>query len=232
MANFEQKVDEFILLLKNFKKLDNVFNPWKDFDKKYDLETNAPDIRCNNLRNYLLDRKNAKCILIAEAPGYQGCHFSGVPLTSERLILTNAYGAFKKMNRSSCMQKLTNLSKTIQNQGFCEPTATIVWKLINELDFNFNDFVFWNAFAFHPYECDSNILTNRRPTQKEIESNKIILEKLIGKDGVFPNIKIIPVGNVSENCLNWLNFRHEEKVRHPSYGGANDFKKGVVEILK
>ena len=102
----ESTVENFIEILKRHEKMTNVFNPWKDFDETYDLDNNAVKIRCQNLKNYLTSRKNVKYVLIAEAPGYQGCHFSGIPMTSERI--------FKKYNlhdmeRSSCKDKLKHI---------------------------------------------------------------------------------------------------------------------------
>ena len=230
MEKFELGIDKFIKLLKDFEVQENVFNPWKDYDKSYDINEDAPETRRDNLKKFLLTRKDAKCILIAEAPGYQGCHFSGIPMTSERLIITNAYNAFSGMERSSCKEKLKKRAKTVQEDGFCEPTATIIWKqMIEELKLNSNNFVLWNAFAFHPYKNSTNILTNRKPTKEEIQANKKILKKIIS---LFPNAKIISVGNVSDKSLKDLGITNIKKVRHPSYGGAKDFREGITKILK
>ena len=70
MENFDKKVDKFIeKILKtnknSFKR--NVFNPWNEFDET-DISSEAPKIRTNNLRKYLLNHKNAKYVLIAESP--------------------------------------------------------------------------------------------------------------------------------------------------------------------
>ena len=95
MTNFENNIENFIETLQKYK-IKNVFNPWVDYDEKHDKNEHAPELRQKNLKKYLLARENAKYILIAEAPGYQGCHFSGIPMTSERLILTNNNSLSKK----------------------------------------------------------------------------------------------------------------------------------------
>ncbi len=61
-----------------------VFNPWKDYDVRYDVGIEAPEIRSQQLEKYLRLRiPNVKYIFIAEALGYQGGHFSGIAMTSE-----------------------------------------------------------------------------------------------------------------------------------------------------
>lgn len=251
---FNKKIEDFIETLKNFDmdKMDNVFNPWKDYDKNHDFDESSPQKRCCNLCKYLKEREYAKYILIAEAPGYQGCHFSGIPMTSERLILTNnAYGLeglertsdYSEQNNKLAEAKIyttkypngRNIAKTVIKNGFAEPTATIVWKqMVDELDIKPTDFVLWNAFPFHPYKDDDNILTNRKPNNTELEKTKIILDKFID---LFPltkkDRKYICIGNVSENTLkNILKVDFEfNKVPHPANGGANDFRNEIQDLI-
>lgn len=204
MTNFEKKVNDFIKELKNFKKSNNennVFNPWADDDEKHDKNGDMPDKRRENLEQYLLKREKAEYLLIAEAPGYQGCHFSGIPMTSERLILTKNNYDLQDLNRTSDNTKLSkekiytekysngrNIAKTVIKNGFAEPTATTVWKqMIDILKIEPNNFALWNAFPFHPY--NNGYLSNRKPTEEEIKDTVKILENFIN---LFEYKKKIP----------------------------------------
>lgn len=187
-------------------------------------------IRHENLRKYLLMRENANYILIAEAPGYQGCHFSGIPMTSERLF-ENHKDIFKGMKRSSNPQKLMGQPKTVQNDGFAEPTATIVWELmVSELCIEPDNFVLWNTFSFHPYKKE-NLLTNRPPCHHELNLGKEILEKFLK---IFSAGEIIAVGNVAKETMTNFGYTIKEDhcVRHPAYGGANEFCAGMRQLIK
>lgn len=56
---------------------ENTFNPWADHDENYEIEK-ALAIRRANLKDYLTLRiGGARILLVAEACGYQGGHFSG-----------------------------------------------------------------------------------------------------------------------------------------------------------
>ena len=66
---------------------ENVFNPWADTNPDYEIE-NAVIFRRRQLETYLSRRlPTAKLLLIAEACGYQGGHFTGIAMTCERMIL-------------------------------------------------------------------------------------------------------------------------------------------------
>ncbi|MDR9749286.1 hypothetical protein [Paenibacillus taichungensis] len=56
----------------------------------YDIGPEAVKIRSEHLVRYLEPRMSkARYIFIAEAVGYQGARFSGVPLTSEWMVTGN-----------------------------------------------------------------------------------------------------------------------------------------------
>ena len=76
----------FMKLLKN-SPAGAVFNPWHHRDPQHDAAADAPIIRREQLASYMAERQKATVILLAEALGYQGGHFSGIPMTSERLLL-------------------------------------------------------------------------------------------------------------------------------------------------
>src|SRR5213596_3892574 len=81
------ELDDFLRLLKRSPS-GAVFNPWWEVDQENDIGRNAPAIRRHQLRAYLQKRLGkVKLAVIGEAVGYRGGHFSGIPMTSERLLL-------------------------------------------------------------------------------------------------------------------------------------------------
>src|ERR1700686_3384575 len=63
---------------------ENVFNPWADSDP-LDLPFATACERRIHLRSHF--DVDAKYLLIGEAPGYRGCHFSGIPFTCEKQLV-------------------------------------------------------------------------------------------------------------------------------------------------
>ena len=80
--------EEFIEKLQQYSSA-QVFNPWADYDSECDIGPQAPVIRAANFLRYLKLRRNAHFLFIAEGLGYQGGHFSGMAMTSERILLGN-----------------------------------------------------------------------------------------------------------------------------------------------
>lgn len=187
----------------------NVFNPWRDTDP-LDMPYSGATARRIRLARHF-DVK-PKLILIGEAPGYQGCHFSGVPFTNEKLILDGAIPRVRTIGRI-----------TTRNRPWCEPSATIVWRTLHELGLA-KQTVLWNAFAWHPYK-PGNPMSNRAPTPGELEAGKPVLMAVLEH---FQGVPIIPVGRVSENTLDKLGVKTLPAVRHPSMGGAAEFRYGLT----
>src|SRR5262249_49749043 len=80
-------IENFIRLLKQSPP-GAVFNPWWEVDEENDISRNTPRIRRKHLALYFCQRLGeAKLAIIGEALGYRGGHFSGIPMTSERMLL-------------------------------------------------------------------------------------------------------------------------------------------------
>lgn len=202
------------------EKSRGVFNPWFDIDEENDIDSQSPVKRFENLKTYLGERKNAGYLLIAEALGYQGGHFSGIAMTSERIITG------KCIHKGILPEHVTNiqLAKTSSKpEGFNEPTATIVWGKIIELGIDTRDVVLWNAFPWHPYKPEGGYLTNRTPSDAELEEGKIVLLNMLNE---FKFKKIIALGKKSEATLGNMGIK-ADSVRHPANGGATEFRKGL-----
>src|SRR5437773_8107346 len=152
-AMSSKSIDEFLRLLKKSPS-GAVFNPWWEVDKENDIGRNAAPIRRNQLRAYLQKRlRKAHLVVIGEALGYRGGHFSGIPMTSERLLL----GRSKKV----CLQsddffsdinplRTSNPEKC--PDGFSEPTATNVWGALFRLALKPDQFALSNAFPWHSFD--------------------------------------------------------------------------------
>src|SRR4029077_15451563 len=124
-----------------------VFNPWWEADAQNDIAPSAPTIRRKQLHAYLEKRLGkAQLAVIGEALGYRGGHFSGIPMTSERLLL----GRSKQFQLKPADFFGINPRRTSKPEkwpgGFSEPTATIVWGALLRLGLKPAQFVLWNAF--------------------------------------------------------------------------------------
>lgn len=215
------KAEEFVEALQRFPVLDRVFNPWRDVDLANDLSPQSPVVRAEQLVRYLSERIDvAEKVLIAEAPGYQGCHFSGIAMTSERILLGHQIHNGVSPN-DVFMGAATKTSKHVKN-GANEPTATVVWKAIKASGANTRKIVLWNSFAFHPMK--SGYLTNRKPTLQELRQALYLLEHFLS---LFPKASRIPVGRVAEAKLGSFGIACAPYVRHPANGGATEFRFGM-----
>src|SRR5436305_3610278 len=81
------QLDRFLRLLKA-SPTGAVFNPWWQNDDENDISQNSPAIRRKHLAVYFRERLGkARLAILGEALGYRGGHFSGIPMTSERMLL-------------------------------------------------------------------------------------------------------------------------------------------------
>lgn len=195
----------------------NVFNPWRDNDP-LDVGNDFSGASCRRQRLW----RHFNCIphylLIGEAPGYQGCHFSGVPFTNEKLILDG------KVPRVEWSARITRREKP-----WSEPSATIVWGMLRELGIA-RDVVMWNAFAWHPHK-PGEPMSNRAPTKPELASGANVLRAVVDYF-TGTGAKVVAIGRVAEAILRRLEVRVNGCVRHPSMGGANEFRDGLAQLIR
>lgn len=223
-------VSHFIDQLQRFPRRDRVFNPWSQVDPEHDASSQAPENRAHNLYRYLSERTaKARLLLIAEAPGYQGCHFSGIAMTSERILLGHHIkrGVLPSDVFRGDFVRSTRPDGRFKAIGANEPTATIVWGLLKQANIDSRDVVLWNAFAFHP--MGTGLLTNRKPTLQELSSGRHLLEAFLQ---LFPDAQPVAIGDVSQVALSRMGIPVAAAVRHPSYGGASKFRAGLSDLLR
>lgn len=188
----------------------NVFNPWRDSDP-LDTGEQGASHRLARLAQHF--NCTPRFLLIGEAPGYQGCHFSGVPFTNERLLLDGV------VPRVPCQVRITR-----REPPWSEPSATVVWGALHKLAIA-EDTVMWNAFPFHPHK-PGEPMSNRKPTNAEVRGwGGQFLRAVIEK---FHGAKVVAVGRVAESAIRYVTGKSPATVRHPSMGGANEFRAGIA----
>ena len=102
--------------------------------------------------------------------------------------------------------------RQLTGAGPAEATATIVHRTLRELDLE-DGVLLWNVVPTHPgTKC-----SNRRPTAEEVEAGRRFTEFLARSR------RVIPVGRIAERALGIAG------VRHPSRGGAKEFRAGLLE---
>lgn len=225
-------INTFINKLQSYQGKD-VFNPWRDFDPDTEIAPEAPALRCANLRRYLELRQQAHYLFIAEALGYQGGHFSGVAITSERILLgqhkdvrpESVLGQWQYERTSKPTSELLNATQ--RAKGFNEPTDTVVWSTLQNHGVAAFDVILWNIFPWHPHKA-GNLLTNRTPSTSEldvgVEFAKMLLE-------LVPGMQIVAIGQKAADTLRRYGIGCTA-VRHPSMGGAETFRAQVAELFQ
>jgi hypothetical protein len=222
-------IERFIRLLKKSPS-GAVFNPWWQVDKQNDVVRSATTIRRKQLAAYLQKRLGkAKLVVIGEALGYRGGHFSGIPMTSERILLGKKRddGIEPEYVFSGIKPRRTSKSKTYLN-GFSEPTATIIWGTLLRLGLEPEQFVLWNAFPWHSFNSRRGKLSNRMPNKEECSRGLPVLEAFLD---LFPSDEIVALGNIAASQLEKLNVE-SHRVRHPASGGAKLFRQQIGKIVK
>jgi hypothetical protein len=216
----------FMKLLKNSPS-GAVFNPWHHRDSVHDAAPGAPTVRQEQLVSYLGERQKATVILLAEALGYQGGHFSGIAMTSERLLLGHLRHKGLGPEMVFAGQPRRTSREDIKPGGFTEPTATIVWGAMHELGVDTRDVILWNAFPWHPYKPDKGFLSNRTPCDEEVMLGQPVLRALMA---YASRAKILAVGQKSAALLAAMGIT-APALRHPANGGAGQFRAQFGRIM-
>lgn len=176
-------------------------------------------IRRANLRCALEQAlaRGPRLLLVGEAPGYLGARRTGVPFTSERVLLegVDPPGLFGVSRGFACA--------TTDGRISAEQTATIVWREVRALGVVT---VGWNAYPFHPHR-PANPQSNRPPRVAEVRQGQPFLATVCT---LFPGLLVVAMGNTADRALDLLAIPHI-KVRHPAQGGARRFAEGLRAAL-
>lgn len=199
----------------------DVFNPWADTCARMD-GPDAPRCRQDRLHAFLsVPPDQIHLILVGEAPGYQGCRYSGIPFTNERLLMDGVIP--RASAHPAPVGFLTGARSriTLRPIPWSEPSATILWETLHRLS-RAEHTVLWNAFPFHPHSPGHD-LSNRRPTLAEITAGLPYLKRFCA---LFPQATIVAVGEVAHMALGRIGVS-ATRIRHPAYGGKTAFVAGL-----
>lgn len=229
IAGKKKELSQFLSLITESPFIKGVFNPWADVDEIHDQNSNSHTIRKGHLKHYLESRiGKATYVIIGEAVGYQGGHFTGMAMTSERILLGHMKERGISPEHVLPNRAPKRTSRTdVRPNGFSEPTATIVWQALMNSTRKSTDFVLWNAFPWHPFDPSKGMLSNRKPSTREMTESSHILHHFMG---LFPDSRIIAMGKVAAERLDKLDVPCYP-VRHPARGGANTFRKQIEELI-
>jgi uracil DNA glycosylase superfamily protein len=104
--------------------------------------------------------------------------------------------------------------RQLTGTGPAEATATIVHRVLAELGIE-SEVLLWNVVPTHP----GTATTNRRPTRREVEGGLPFVRELARGRSV------LAVGRLAHGVLGG------PYVRHPSHGGAREFRARLTELV-
>jgi hypothetical protein len=101
--------------------------------------------------------------------------------------------------------------RQLTGRGPAEASATIVQRALAELDL---DALCWNAVPTHP----GTAFSNRRPSRSEVSAGRPFLAEIAA------GRRVLAVGRVAAEATG------APFVRHPSHGGAAEFRAGLLRF--
>lgn len=230
------EASRFVCELAAIRTGDDLFNPWGESDLTWDRSRLAPCVRRLHFTYYLARRLGrVRWVWIGEALGYRGARFSGVPFTSERILLSlhpeiPAEVVFGRRgvrtSRPDHPILAGRTSKATRRYGFTEMSATLVWRAVRAAGLAPEDVVFFSVVPFHPLDPKRGPMSNRPPRRREVREGLEVLSEFLGIfrrwNGGFGSPRVIAIGNVAHEGLEALGIPHL-KVVHPAQGHGSRF---------
>jgi uracil-DNA glycosylase len=204
-------ISDFLELLSSIR-LPRVFNPYSSVCPIFD-RPEAAEIRTQNLVSFLEASVQGGCesLWVGRDLGYLGGRRTGVPLTDE-----------SHLSRLAQIFPEFHFEKATKGEVVVERTAKMIWVVVVQLP---KTPFFWNVFPLHPHEA-GNPFSNRAHSVKERKLGEEILEQLLL---TLQPAKVVALGNVAFEVLQRMDPR-AAKVRHPSYGGQLEFRRGIESL--
>ena len=193
----------------------DVFNPYSDRCKLYDFHC-APERRRNSLLAILeaASEREIDSMWIGRDLGYRGGRRTGLALTDDAHF-------FEHAERWEVSAEKPAKGKVV------ERTAAVIWSVLRQIE---AQVFLWNVFPFHPHQPGDEF-TNRAHNSRERRIGEGLLFELVRM--LKPRV-IVPIGNdAAAAAFRLSDGRDVRKVRHPSYGGQNEFReqmRGIYEL--
>lgn len=191
----------------------NCFNPYRDRCPDCD-RPEAPSERAGVLSQIMrrVESQGVDTIWIGRDLGYRGGRRTGLALTDDIHIAHHAARWGVRADRSTC------------GSAVAERTAAIIWRVLDQIEASA---FLWNVFPFHPHE-EGNPFSNRAHNRDEARIGEYVLEHLI--ELARPQ-RIIAIGaNATGAASRIASGIPVFSVRHPSYGGQNQFLRQISEL--
>ncbi len=219
MSSFDIRITELIHDLASLDPPPHSVNmyAWNGIDE---TERQGNAIRRANLilALALALERGPDLLLVGEAPGCHGARRTGVPFTSEQLLL-NGVDPPGQFGIARGFALATSDGRIAREQ-----TATIVYRELAALNWFA---VGWNAFPLHPHQ-PGNPHSNRAPRQSELALGLPFLARV---RAIFPHCPVFAMGRIASQSLSRLGIAHIH-LRHPAQGGARQFAAGLREAAQ
>jgi hypothetical protein len=194
---------------------DNTFNPYVDRCPVHDRR-DAPRYRAEAL-SAMVDRAtdiSVEAIWVGRDLGYRGGRRTGLALTDDVHIEQHAH-------RWDLVAERPTVGAAV-----AERTAAVIWNLLDKIDANI---FLWNVFPLHPHES-GDPFTNRQHNAAERRAGEEILTTLVN---LLRPHRIVAIGNDAMGSAQRVAGDVPVfGVRHPSYGGQNEFVAGVSTLYR
>lgn len=192
----------------------DVFNPYSDQCEYNDFSC-SPDRR----RSSLLAILEVACeceidsMWVGRDLGYRGGRRTGLALTDDAHF-------FEHAGRWEISAERPAKGKVV------ERTAAVIWSVLRQIE---AQVFLWNVFPLHPHQAGKPF-TNRSHNSREKRCGEELLFELVL---MLKPRRLVPIGNDAASAAFRLSDgRDVRKVRHPSYGGQNEFRGQMREIYE
>jgi hypothetical protein len=193
----------------------SAMNQYADADERLDYPDGAARRRANLIR-YLRAFQTARYLLCAEAAGYNGARFSGVPLCDEEKLVGPRHLAWA--GPAAGYRRGSHPDGPLHR----ELSSTIVWGALGAR----TDVALWNCVPWHPAGARGP-LSNRPPSADERAAGLALLAHVL--DHLLPGATPLAVGRVAQAALRALGRGDQPCLRHPANGGARLFSLGLAQ---